>query len=77
MESNEVQENPNKYYSADLSISIVEIKARSKEQAEYIIREFVNKISPLMENEVKWDEAVWTVEENVLNEKDGVWVVTK
>lgn len=64
-----------KYYSADLSISIVEIKADSKEQAENIIQEFISKISPIMENQIRWDETDWTIEESVLNETKGVWEV--
>ncbi len=62
-----------KYYSTDLSISIVEIKAESREQAEAIMQEFIDKISPIMENQISWDEADWTIQENVLNETEGVW----
>ena len=64
-----------KYYSTDLSISIVEIKADSKEQAETIIREFIDRISPIMGNQIRWDETNWAIEENVLNETKGVWEV--
>jgi len=62
-----------KYYSTDLSISIVEIKAGSKEQAEAIMQEFINKIAPIMKDTVRWDEASWEIEENILNEEEGVW----
>lgn len=65
-----------KYYSADLSIAITEIKADSKEQAEAIIQEFIDKISPIMENQIRWDESEWHIEENVLNEAEGVWEVS-
>jgi hypothetical protein len=81
-EDNEGNENPytdcpngdNKYYSTDLSISIVEIKARSKEEAEALMQEFIDKIAPIMDNKIRWDEANWEIEENILNEKEGVWV---
>lgn len=65
-----------KYYSADLTISIVEIKAENAGQAEAIIQEFIDKITPIMADKVRWDEADWTVEENVLNEETGVWEVS-
>jgi hypothetical protein len=76
-EDNEGNENPypdcDKYYSADLSISMVEIKARSKEEAEAIMQEFIDKIAPIMDNKVRWDEANWEIQENVLNKEEGVW----
>lgn len=62
-----------KYYSADLSISIVEIKASSKQQAEAIISEFIDRIGPVMADQICWDKYSWTVEESILNEKEGVW----
>lgn len=62
-----------KYYSADLSISIVEIKATSKGQAEAIMQEFIDKIAKIMTEKVRWDEANWEIEKNVLDEKEGVW----
>jgi L-lysine 2,3-aminomutase len=76
-EDNEGNENPypdcDKYYSTDLSISIVEIKAGSREQAEAIMQEFINKIAPIMEDKISWQEANWEIEENVLNKQEGVW----
>jgi hypothetical protein len=63
----------NKYYSADLSISIVEIKATSKGQAEAIMQEFIDKIGAIMTNKLRWDEANWEIEKHVLDEKEGVW----
>lgn len=63
----------NKYYSADLSISIVEIKATSKGQAEAIMQEFIDKIAKIMTEKVRWDEANWEIEKNVFDEKEGVW----
>lgn len=64
-----------RYYSADLSISIVEIKAENAGQAEAIIQEFVDKIALIMKDKISWDEADWTVQENTLNETEGVWEV--
>ena len=79
-EDNEGNENPypdcDNYYSADLSISIVEIKAKSKEQAEAIMQEFIDKIAPIMADQIQWDEVDWTIEENVLDKKAGEWVVS-
>ena len=63
----------NKYYSADLSISIVEITATSKGQAEAIMQKFIDKIGTIMTNELRWDEANWDIEKHVLDEKEGVW----
>jgi hypothetical protein len=63
----------NKYYSADLSISIVEIKATSKRQAEALMQEFIDKISTIMDSKIRWDEANWEIEKHVLDEKEGVW----
>jgi hypothetical protein len=77
-EDNEGNENPyadcNKYYSTDLSISIVEIKADSKEQAEAIMQEFIDKIAPIMDDKIRWDEANWEIEESVLDKKAGEWI---
>ena len=63
-----------KYYSTDLTISIVSIKARSKKQAEKRMQTFVDKIAPIMDNKIRWDEADWTIEENILDEVKGEWV---
>ena len=63
-----------KYYSADLTISIVSIKARSKKQAEKRMQTFIDKIAPIMDNKIRWDEADWTIEENILDEVKGEWV---
>ena len=64
-----------KYYSTDLSISIVELKADSAEQAEAIMQEFIDRIAPIMADQIRRDEVDWTIEENVLNEEQGVWEV--
>lgn len=63
-----------KYYSTDLSISIVEITAKSKKEAEAVMQKFIDKISPIMDDKVRWDEADWTIQENVLKKADGVWI---
>ena len=63
-----------KYYSTDLTISIVSIKARSKKQAEKRMQTFIDKIAPIMDDKIRWDEADWTIEENILNEEKGEWV---
>jgi hypothetical protein len=55
--------NGKKYYSTTLIISIREIKAKSSEQAEAIIQEFIDKIAPIMEDEIRWDEADWIINE--------------
>jgi hypothetical protein len=64
-----------KYYSADLTISIVSIKARNAKQAEKRMQMFIDKIAPVMDDKIRWDEADWTIEENVLDKKKGEWVV--
>ena len=63
-----------KFYSTDLAISIVEIQANSEEEAEAIMQEFIDKIAPVMEDKVRWDEAHWEIEENILNEETGEWI---
>ena len=63
-----------KYYSTDLSISIVEIKAKNKKEAEAVMQKFIDKISPIMDEQVRWDEADWTIQENVLKKAEGVWI---
>ena len=67
-----------KYYSTgqDLTISIVEIKASSMEEAEAVLQRFIDKIGEVMKDEVRWDEADWSIQENTLNEAEGVWEVT-
>ncbi len=62
-----------KYYSADLSISIVDIKVSNRKQAEILINEFIDRIGPIMADEICWDEVNFTIQENVLDEKEGVW----
>jgi hypothetical protein len=66
----------NKYYSTDLTIPIVEIMAETEEQAEAIMQEFISSIAPVMELKIRWDEADWEIQENVLDETKGEWVRT-
>lgn len=63
-----------KYYSADLTISIVSIKARNAKQAEKRMQKFIDKIAPIMDDKIRWDEADWAIEENILDEAKGEWV---
>jgi hypothetical protein len=67
-----------KYYSTgkDLTISIVEIVASSMEEAEAVLQRFIDKIGEVMKDEVRWDEADWTIEENTMNEEGTGWEVT-
>jgi len=53
----------------------VEIRAESKEQAQAIIEKFVEQISAIKADQLSWDEADFTIDENVLDETEGVWRV--
>ena len=66
----------NKYYSTDLPIPIVQIMAETKEQAEAIMQEFIDSIAPVMELKIRWDEANWEIQENILDETKGEWIKT-
>jgi hypothetical protein len=68
----------NKYYSTgqDLTISMVEIVADSLEEAEAVMQRFIDAISEIMADKVRWDEADWSIQENTLNESEGIWEVT-
>jgi hypothetical protein len=67
-----------KYYSTgkDLTISIVEIKASSMEEAEAVLQRFIDEIGKVMTDEVRWDEADWSIEENTMNAEGTGWEVT-
>lgn len=67
--------NTGKYYCTGqaLTISMVEITANSAEEAEAVMQRFVDKIAEVMKDELRWDEADWTIEENILNEATGEW----
>ena len=61
------------YYSCDLEIPIVRIEAKSKEHAEAIMQEFIDKIAPIMDDIIRWDEADWDMTENVYDPETGSW----
>jgi hypothetical protein len=65
-----------KYYCTgkDLTISIIDIKANSVKQAEAVMQRFIDEIGKVMTDEVRWDEADWSIEENVFDNKEQVWV---
>ncbi len=69
----------NKYYSTgqDLTISMVEIKANSVEEAEEVMQRFIDAIGEIMSDEVRWDEADWSIEEHILDEAKGEWVTSE
>ena len=67
---------PDKYYSTDLKISIVEIVAKSEKQAEAIMQKFIDEIAVVMDTVVRWDEANWEIQENILDETKGEWITT-
>lgn len=67
---------PEKYYSTDLSISIVEVVAKNKRQAEAIMQTFIDEIAKVMDKVVRWDEADWEIEEHILDETKGEWITT-
>jgi hypothetical protein len=61
------------YYSCDLDIPIVRIEAQSKEHAEAIMQEFIDKIAPIMDDKISWDNADWEIAENVYDPETGSW----
>lgn len=67
-----------KYYSTgqDLTISMVEIKASSMEEAEEVMQRFIDEIAKVMKDEVRWDEADWSIQENTMNAEGTGWEVT-
>ena len=69
----------NKYYSTgqDLTISMVEIKANSVEEAEEVMQRFIDVIGEVMPDEVRWNEADWSIEEHILDEAKGEWVTSE
>lgn len=64
------------YYSTDLDIPIVQIYAKNKHHAEAIINEFIDKISEIMSDKIRWHEANWEIQKNVLDEPTGEWKVS-
>lgn len=61
------------YYSCDLSIPIVRIEATSAEHAEAIMQTFIDKIAPIMDDIIRWDNADWEIEENVYDPTTKGW----
>ena len=70
--------NKNKFYWTDLSISVLEIEADSREQAEKVVQELINRFANSTENfpKIRWDNVDWEIKESVLNQETGVWVDT-
>jgi hypothetical protein len=67
---------PDKYYSTDLRISIVEIVAKNEKQAEAIMQKFIDKIAVVMDTVVRWNESHWEIEEHILDKNKGEWITT-
>ena len=63
-----------KFYSTDLLISIVEIKAKNKKQAEEFMNQFIDKIALVMDDQIRWDECDWEVKETILDPQKGEWI---
>ena len=38
------------------------------------MNEFIDKIAPIMDDKIRWDEANWEIQKNVLDKKRGEWV---
>ena len=67
-----------KYYSTgrDLTISMVDIKATSLAEAEAVMQRFIDVIGEVMKDEVRWDNADWSIQENTMNAEKTGWEVT-
>jgi hypothetical protein len=61
------------YYSTDLDIPIVHIFAKNRKHAEAIINEFIDKISEIMSDKIRWDNANWEIRKNVYLPELGEW----
>jgi hypothetical protein len=61
------------YYSTDLDIPIVQIFAKNRHHAEAIINEFIDKISEIMSDKIRWNEANWEIQKNVYLPELGEW----
>ena len=53
------------YYTTDLTITITNIEAKSKNQAESIMHGFIDVIGLVMKDKIRWDECDWEIKENV------------
>jgi hypothetical protein len=51
----------------------VRIEAKSKEHAEAIMQEFIDKIAPIMDDKIHWDDSDWEIIENVYDPETGSW----
>ena len=56
---------------------MVEIVADSLEEAEAVMQRFIDAISEVMADKVRWDEADWSIEEHILDEAKGEWVTSE
>jgi hypothetical protein len=52
---------------------MVEVYGKNRKEVEAIMQEFIDKISPIMDDKVRWDEANWEIQENVLDKRKGIW----
>jgi len=66
-----------KYYSADLTVSVLEINADSIEKAEAVIKELIDHISKVMKFRIRLGGTDYNIEENILNEEKGVWEINE
>ncbi len=64
------------YYSTDLDIPIVQIFAKNRHHAEAIVNEFIDKISEIMADKIRWNEANWEIQKNVYLPELGEWQVS-
>ena len=61
------------YYTTDLTITITNIEATSKKQAEAIMNGFIDVIGLVMKEKIRWDECDWEIKENVYDPATGSW----
>jgi len=66
-----------KYYSADLNVSVLEINAESIEKAEAVIKELIDHIAKAMKYRIRLGGVDYNIEESTLNEEKGVWEVNE
>ena len=62
------------YYWTDISISITRIKAESKAEAEALVNEFLDRVAVITTDEIQWDDADWTIQEDTYDKTKGEWV---
>ena len=61
------------YYTTDLTITITNIEATSKKQAEAIMNGFIDVIGLVMADKIRWEECDWEIIENVYDPATGSW----